>query len=141
MAAHRGPEDGAASGYGAEVIRALEAHAEPITAGNVIVAGDFNVGQGMAGILTKDWAAPVRACWEKLGLVSVYHQFFDEPFGEATQATYFHQRHAHQGLHIDYVLAHRSKVESVKHVAVGSFGEWVATRRSDHVPIFVDLDW
>jgi hypothetical protein len=134
----------AASGgpaYGAEVIRALDANAERIAGGDVIVAGDFNVGQGMAERPSKDWATPVREGWENLGLVSAYHMYFGEPFGVATQATYFHQRHSHQGFHIDYVLVHRTRIDRVKNVTVGSFDEWVGTGRSDHVPIFVDLDW
>lgn len=135
------PAEKGAAAYGAQVIRSLDAHAERIVLGDVIVAGDFNVGQGISGVTSKDWTATVRERWESLGLVSVYHSYFAEPLGQATRATYFHQRHLDRGFHIDYVLLHESRLECVKRVVVGDFDKWVASGLSDHVPIFVDLDW
>jgi hypothetical protein len=135
------PSERRAAAYAEQVIRSLDAHADLLVEGRVLVAGDFNVGQAMSDGNYTDWVAPVRERWESLGLVSVYHSFFHEPIGQATRATYYHQCHQNQGFHIDYVLIHRSRLPSVKAVAVGTFEEWVASGLSDHVPIVVDLDW
>ena len=88
-----------------------------------------------------DGSAAARALWESLGLVSLYHAFFNEPFGAASRSTYFHRRTASVGWHIDYVLIHESRLESVLNAEVGSYEDWVATGLSDHVPLIVDLDW
>jgi hypothetical protein len=127
--------------YGAQVIASLNAYADLLTDGNMIVAGDFNIGQPAGGVAGKDGSAAARTLWESFGLISLYHAFFNEPFGAATRSTYFHQRKASAGWHIDYVLIHHSRLCRVMDVQVGSHQDWVATGLSDHVPLIVDLDW
>lgn len=135
------PREKAASTYSEQVLRSLDANADWLAGGDVIVAGDFNVGQGMTEGSYNDWAGPVRERWESLGLVSVYHEFLGETFGRASRPTYFHKRKADGGFHIDYVLVHHRRLHTVKAVEVGSYEEWVAPGFSDHVPVLVDLDW
>lgn len=73
--------------------------------------------------------------------MSAYHAFSGEPVGRASIGTYFHQRHRDRAWHIDYVLVPASRLGAVQDVRVGTYDEWVATGRSDHVPVVVDLDW
>lgn len=135
------PQSGGAPAYGAQVVAALDAYQEEISTGDVIVAGDFNIGQSMSSGTPKDWASPARARWEALGLCSVYHAFHAETLGGATKSTYFHRRHEDQGFHIDYILIHKDRIPAVEAVEVGTYQEWVATGVSDHVPIIIDLCW
>ncbi len=135
------PPRPSALAYRAQVVGSLVAYAELLAAGDMIVAGDFNIGQPATGPVGDGGSAGARARWEALGLVSVYHAFHEEPFGSATRSTYFHQRKEAAGWHIDYVLLHESRMDRVRDVRVGSFADWVAPGHSDHVPLIVDIDW
>ena len=130
-----------ANAYAAQVIASLDAYADELADGDMIVAGDFNIGQGGAGMDPDTRPSPTRAAWERLGLVSVYHAFHREPFGAATRPTYFHRRKLDDPWHIDYVLVHEARLGRVTDVRVGTYEEWVAPGHSDHVPLVVDIDW
>jgi len=134
------PEGTADIEYGLQVIASLDAHAYDLARGDVIVAGDFNVGQSL-GTGQPGMVEPVRRRWEELGLVSVYHALREEPVGQATVATHFHKRKRESAFVVDYVLIHESRLSRVDDVQVGTYGDWVATGLSDHVPIVVDLHW
>ncbi len=54
---------------------------------------------------------------------------------------FFDERRRKLGWHIDYVLMHREQLHRVRNVELGDFWEWVASGRSDHVPLIIDLDW
>jgi hypothetical protein len=136
----RPPQQGV-TGYGTQVIASLAAYADQLAAGDMIMAGDFNIGHSVGSGSGNDDSAAARSHWEKLGMVSVYHTFFDESFGAATRSTYFHRRKAAAGWHIDYVLIHRNQLSQVKNLQVGTYRDWVASGLSDHVPLIVDLDW
>ena len=135
------PPRPSAGAYRAQVVASLDAYADLLDAGDMIVAGDFNIGQPAQGLAGSDGGSVARTRWEELGLVSVYHAFHGEPFGAASRSTYFHQRKEAAGWHIDYVLIHRSRMDRVRDVHVGTFQDWVAPGHSDHVPLIVDLDW
>lgn len=135
------PSDPGAAAYGEQVVRSLEAYADLLAAGEMIVAGDFNIGQFVPAKETKDWTLRARAQWESLGLVSAYHAFTKEPFGSASRATHYHRRKQDQPFHIDYVLVPAARVGSINSVEIGSYEDWVAAGWSDHVPVIIDLDW
>lgn len=135
------PSDAGAAAYSAQVVRSLDAYADLLTAGEMIVAGDFNIGQHIPAREARDWTLKARARWESLGLVSAYHAFTGEPFGSATTATYYHRRKQDQPFHIDYVLVPADRLSSLRGVDIGTYDDWVASRRSDHVPVIIDLDW
>jgi hypothetical protein len=64
------PQDGRDESYGRELIASLDAHADDIAAGGVIVAGDSNIGQGFSGGARTDWTKEARTRWEELGLAA-----------------------------------------------------------------------
>jgi endonuclease/exonuclease/phosphatase family metal-dependent hydrolase len=107
----------------------------------MLVAGDFNVGFPIAREGWSVYARRVAQMWESIGLVSVYHSYFDVEIGQESRATFFDERRRTLGWHIDYVLVHRDQLHRVRNVEVGDFWDWVATGRSDHVPLVVDIDW
>ena len=109
--------------------------------GKMLVAGDFNVGFPIARDGRTRYAKQLARAWETLGLVSVYHWFFDVQMGEESRPTFFDERRRQQGWHIDYILMHRDQLHRVRNLELGDFWEWVASGRSDHVPLILDVDW
>ena len=101
----------------------------------VVAAGDFNVSPGVGG---QEHTAPrfrdrVR---DELGLVSAYHHFTGEAFGEEASATYYHQWKQSSPFHIDYCFLPEAWLDRLTRVEVGSFEDWT---QSDHRPLTVDL--
>ena len=104
-----------------------------------VVAGDFNSntiwdykrpeGQNHSGL--------VRNLAE-LGLVSAYHRFYDEAHGKESRPTLFLLRQEARPYHIDYCFIPETWATHLRHVEVGTFGEWA--KFSDHRPLVVDID-
>jgi hypothetical protein len=135
------PANPGGSGYAASVTATLSAWADLLAEGRMLVAGDFNVGFPIARDSRPRYARQLVRAWEALGLVSVYHSFFEVQMGEESRATFFDERRRELGWHIDYILIHREQLHRVRNVELGDFWEWVASGRSDHVPLILDLDW
>ena len=126
--------------YGDEVIGIIDAHADWIGGGDVVVAGDFNidahgVGNGAGGA---DLFATLISRLSSLGLVSAYHVWNGEKFGAESRMTHFHQRKPDRGFHIDFCFMPARWSERLRDVTVGDPEEWLAY--SDHMPIVVDFD-
>jgi exodeoxyribonuclease III len=121
------------------IIRAVDCYRDLMVAQPTVVAGDFNSntiwdhkrpnGQNHTGL--------VRNLAE-LGLVSAYHYYYDEAHGKESRPTLFLHRQEARPYHIDYCFIPVSWAISLRHVAVGTYGEWAAF--SDHRPLVVDLD-
>jgi exodeoxyribonuclease-3 len=108
----------------------------PAMDGPVVLAGDLN-----APILSSSTSTRLHADnVDRLlagGLVSA----FTAARGEAdplAEPTYFHQWKAAQPFHIDHVFLPKEWINGIE-LSIGTYEGWVATRRSDHVPIVVDL--
>lgn len=55
----------------------------------------------------------------------------------AAEPTYYQHRRRENGFHIDHIFVPEGwRIESL---AVGSYDDWVATGRSDHVPLIADV--
>lgn len=72
------------------------------------------------------------------GIVSLYHEYFDEPHGRETQATYWHQRQQFPGYHLDYCAAPKSWLAQVQSVRLGTYDEWGTL--SDHSPLTIEFN-
>ncbi|MEP6609867.1 MAG: hypothetical protein ABJA83_14485 [Burkholderiaceae bacterium] len=124
--------------YVEAILRALHAFHDLIEANPTVVLGDFNSNavwdkKHSSG---RNHTALVALC-KKLGLVSAYHQFFNEEQGKETRATlYFHRRQA-RPYHIDYCFIPEAWTQSLTSVQVGTYSEWADA--SDHCPLIVDL--
>jgi hypothetical protein len=135
------PANPGGASYAASVTATLSAWGDVLANGHMLVAGDFNVGFPIARDGQVWYAKQLVRTWEALGLVSVYHSFFEAQMGQESRATFFDERRRKLGWHIDYILIHRKHLHRVRNVELGDFWEWVATGRSDHVPLILDLDW
>lgn len=71
------------------------------------------------------------------GLVSAYHSFTGDEFGEEQQPTFYMQRNREKPYHLDYCFLSRDLLERVTSVRVGTYDEWIGL--SDHMPLIVDL--
>ena len=127
--------------YAAGVAASLTAWADELAGGRMIVAGDFNVGFPVGREGRTRHVRRLVHTWERLGLVSAYHAFFEVQMGQESRPTFFDERRRQLGWHIDYVLVHRDQAHRIRSVELGDYWEWVAPGRSDHVPLIVDFDW
>jgi exonuclease III len=121
------------SGY---IVDALEAFESEISSNaRVVIAGDFNNGPrwDIRGFHRNNFRL-IQSKLEEIGFNSSYHEQFKEIPGQESLATYFHQRNADKGYHIDYVFSKGFKVSEVE---IGEFEDW--REFSDHVPLFVQL--
>jgi exodeoxyribonuclease III len=121
--------------------RAIEVYRSFLSEGPAVVAGDFND--------NVRWDKPTKinkhstnvrelAC---LGLKSTYHLSRAVDRGDESESTIYWRDRKIDGprYHIDYCFVSDAWTKSLSAVTVGSFGEWVATGLSDHVPLTVDL--
>lgn len=102
----------------------------------VVAAGDFNVSPGVVG---QKRTAPrlLERMRDELGLVSAYHHFTGDAFGDETYATYYHQWDESKAFHIDYCFLPEAWLDRLTGVEVGSFEDWT---QSDHRPLTVDIE-
>lgn len=121
--------------YAAQTGRVI-AQTLPALEGPVVLAGDLN-----APILSSSTSTSLHADnVDRLltgGLVSA----FTAARGEAdslAEPTYFHRWNATQPFHVDHVFLPQTWSSGME-LTIGTYEEWVATKRSDHVPIVVDL--
>lgn len=111
-------------------------HALPDTDGPVVVAGDLN-----APILSSPTSTRLHTeNVERLlagGLMSAFTaaRGVVDPL---TEPTYYHRRNAAHPFHIDHVFLPKEWADGIE-LSIGTYEEWVGTKRSDHVPIVIDL--
>ena len=53
------------------------------------------------------------------------------------EPTFYHRWKAAQPFHIDHVFVPKEWTSGIQ-LSIGTYDEWVATKRSDHVPIVAD---
>lgn len=120
----------------------------PMIEGDLVVAGDFNVPiqKTVRAHAMNDEALRAMGlrnaflAANDIDVDAAYSGELDGQPGVALQTpTYFHHRRADRGFHIDHVYVPETWLDGGLRVAVGAYDEWVATGRSDHVPVTVDL--
>lgn len=99
-----------------------------------VLLGDFN---NCASYKNSGWKE-LKKLIDSLGLVSAYHSYFGEEFGEETRQTHFHRGKETHGFHLDYCFLPSAWVKHITKVEVGTYSDW--DKVSDHVPLIVDLD-
>lgn len=99
--------------------------------GNTVLMGDFNSNQSLAGSTLH------KKCVEKLnsmGLMSMYHQYYDEEQGKESIPTFYMRRHKDEGYHIDHCFAH---LECVSGFELLYSESWL--KYSDHMPLLLEV--
>jgi endonuclease/exonuclease/phosphatase family metal-dependent hydrolase len=123
-----------------QVLQAIEAYESLLQSGRCVVAGDFNNAVRWDGPRkASNHSLAVQKLGE-LGLVSAYHTSSGAAQGKEADPTLFWTRHENLPYHIDYIWFPEIWASALKSVEVGDYSTWVASGRSDHVPITVELD-
>lgn len=123
--------------YAAQTARVVE-EVLPSLAGPVVLAGDLNAPIRSSSASTRLHAANVDRLSEQ-GLVSAFNAARGEAADPLAEPTFFHRWNAAHPFHIDHVFVPTQWTDDIR-VAVGRFDEWVGAKRSDHVPVVVDLE-
>jgi len=121
--------------YAAQTARVV-AEVLPSIVGPVVLAGDLNAPISSASADARRHANTVSEL-AALGLVSAFTTTRGE-VDPLTEPTLYHQRKLEQPFHIDHVFISKDWTSGIE-VTVGTYDDWVATKRSDHVPIIVDM--
>lgn len=130
----------AGSTYGAQALATVEAYEPWLRSHSTIIAGDFNIAPGRTQDRRTGQLRRVFDHLEGLGYVSLYHHTSGESYGDERTGTYFHRRKQDDPWHIDFCFVHSDLVHCVDSFELGTFGDWVASGHSDHVPLIVDFD-
>lgn len=105
---------------------------------NSIIAGDFN-----SNTIWDEWDrwwnhSDVVKELEEIGIVSLYHTFFNEEQGKETTPTFYLHRNVLKPYHIDYCFASTSLASKIKNATIESFEKW--NHLSDHSPLIISFD-
>ncbi|WP_193664364.1 endonuclease/exonuclease/phosphatase family protein [Nocardioides kribbensis] len=104
----------------------------PKLAGPVVLAGDFN-----APIATTAAAHTENVrLLEERGLVSAFTA--TRAMGAPLEPTYYRWLRREHPFHIDHAFVPKEWASRLS-MTVGSYDDWVLPRRSDHVPLIVDV--
>jgi exodeoxyribonuclease-3 len=75
---------------------------------------------------------------DELGLVSAYHEHYDEAHGEESRPTYYFLWNRRKPFHIDYCFVPEAWRPRVRSVEIGGYEAW--SKLSDHRPVTVEVD-
>jgi exonuclease III len=119
-------------------VEGIARYAEYVKRDNVVIAGDLNDNAKW----DRDYPAPTLenifdGFREKYNTVSVYHQFYNEKFGEETRHSLFLQKNTSKPYYVDYVLIPHRWTPQLKTVLVGDKSDWLTL--SDHMPVVVEI--
>lgn len=127
--------------YVAPLVRAWSA-LSPLLKGDVIVAGDFNanpVWDERCRVQRQEMFAPFIGRLHQAGLRSLWHERNGEVHGDEKTPTFYWYLHENKPFHIDYVFASGALRRRAQGMTIGTYNDWIATKRSDHVPIIVEF--
>lgn len=107
---------------------------ESLLNGPTLIVGDFNWNKIWDGShnLRGNLTQTVEFLRTK-GIVSLYHSFFEEPFGQETRPTLYMYRKLNRPYHIDYIFASRGFEDRLQSFRVGDYERWKSS--SDHMPL------
>jgi exodeoxyribonuclease III len=126
-----------ASDYIGRVHDALVSHPEWFDGAPVVLAGDLNSNKKWDKQRKVANHSHVVEILADRGLVSGYHEFFNEAQGAESRPTSHLYRHADKPYHIDYIFIPREWAPRLQTVDVGSYEQW--SKLSDHCPVTVDV--
>ena len=125
-------------GYAAQVAAVIDRWAEGLAAGDVWLAGDFNC--AAQGPSVQPHIANISRL-EELRVHSAYHANRQVAHGDETEMTlrWIGPGRIPHLYHCDFVFVPGNLVPAIEFVEVGSIETWVESRRSDHVPVVVEV--
>ncbi len=134
----RGDENEPIKRYIGQVWLAVNRY-ESLLADSVLIGGDFNWNQIFDG--SSDLYGNLMQIVEFLqskGIISLYHAFFREAFGQESRPTFYLYRKASKPFHINYFFASRDLANQLRSVEVGTHEDWRIF--SDHMPVMASFE-
>jgi exodeoxyribonuclease III len=128
------PDEGGS--YVRPLVEAWREYLPQLKGRDVVIAGDFNASVIFPGKPNYHFSVFLEDV-EQSGVRSLYHHFFNEPYGEEAFPTFFMYRHETRPFHIDYVFASDGMRLRMKSFAVGKHSEWSV--HSDHMPLTTEF--
>ena len=124
--------------YVQAVVRATKLYRSLIEAGPTVLIGDLNSNAIWDRMHREDrnHSALIKNL-TRLGLVSAYHAFFAEAFGEESRPTYYFLWKQARPYHMDYCFVPVTWMEQIKKVEVCPYEGW--EKFSDHRPVVVEV--
>jgi hypothetical protein len=118
-----------------QVHRGLQIHADWIHQRPTFLLGDLNDNASFEnGRRWRDFMELIG----QVGLVSAYHSYFREPFGEESRPTHHHHGYPDRPFHLDYCFLPETWASRITDIQVGRLTDWSDV--SDHMPLIVDVD-
>lgn len=115
---------------------ALTLYSDFLLEGPSVVLGDFNANAiWKQPRMPADFSRVAARLESQFGMVSAYHKWFGESYGEETRPTHYFWRQRERPFHIDYCFVPSSAV--LQNVAVRDEEPWASL--SDHRPLVVDF--
>lgn len=115
---------------------ALNAYGPLLRGLPLVVLGDFNANAIWDNPRRRtDFTRLAGRLRTEFGLVSAYHKFFSEAFGDEARATHYYRWHQHEPFHLDYCFAPESW--PILSVEVSCYEDW--SDISDHRPLVVEF--
>ena len=102
-----------------------------------IVAGDFNSNSQWDNSRPVGNHTAVVEILRQHGIVSAYHEFFEDEQGQESQMTHDFRKDRHNSFHIDYIFISKAWRAHLWNVSIVDFESW--TSLSDHRPLVVDV--
>jgi len=126
------------SSYVGQVFRAVRNYEPFIRSADTMVIGDFNSNQIWDKERTVGNHSELVSELKRMGIVSIYHEHYQEQHGSEKTPTFYMYRKADKPYHIDYCFVPSSWSSKVKDFRVGEFDKWC--QFSDHVPLMLEFD-
>jgi exonuclease III len=126
-----------ARSYVGQLYQAVQTYGDFIRQRETVILGDWNSNAIWDHERAVSNHTAVIKLLAEVGLISVYHEYFDEEHGREQQNTFFLHRSPHKGYHLDYCCVPKQWLPRLTTVTVGAFDEWCSY--SDHTPLLVEF--
>ena len=116
----------------------LNTYQDFLSASPSVITGDFNSNAQADKKHSKfNHSKVVKKLEKEFNLISAYHSNRQVIHGQEKENTFYQNYNEHKPFHIDYCFI--PTIWTVENVRIGSFADWCQTKKSDHVPVVVDV--
>lgn len=124
--------------YAGQIYLALREYRTFIKARDTVLIGDFNSNS----IWDRKSPRPTNhseivSDLHREGIVSLYHEYYDELQGKETTKTLYMCRNLARGYHVDYCFAPKTWFKNMLSIQVGNYETW--SNYSDHCPLIANF--
>ncbi|MDR3578114.1 MAG: hypothetical protein P4L50_29970 [Anaerolineaceae bacterium] len=123
--------------YIGQVYKAVGTYADFIRQADTVILGDLNSNQIFDKKFRIGNHTTVVNMLAEMGLVSAYHDYYQEQQGSETRPTFYLYRHQAKPLHLDYIFIPKNWMNKLSSIEVGDYDRW--REYSDHCPVTLEI--